>query len=66
MKMQPEEKTAISLKREYDFFMKLSSRTDAPKIEMQYYRGLAENTARKIDWRWINKAKKEQFVEEYS
>lgn len=52
--------TAQSLKKEYDYFNKLATRSDAPKIEQDYYASMLNSTASRIDWRQLEAKKKKE------
>ena len=66
MKLDTETKTARSLKREYDMWIKLANREDAPKIEQNYYKNIVERVGAQIDWSKLENKKKEKKDNEYN
>ena len=64
MRIDPEIKEAIGLEKEMKMFQKAAARPGAPKLEADYYSNLAERTARKINWRALEKRNKKIVREE--
>jgi hypothetical protein len=65
MKLSAEEKTALSLNKEYLMLKKYADRPGAEKIESDYYNRMAAATSSKIDWRLLKPHKKVQEEESY-
>jgi hypothetical protein len=64
MKLEPEVKAAISLKREYDTLKKYATRPGVSQLESDYYNRMAASTNAHIDWSLLTK-KKEKKRDEY-
>jgi hypothetical protein len=65
MRLSQEEKTAISLNKEYLTLKKYADRPGAPKLESDYYYRMANQTSAKIDWRLLKTHKKNKEDENY-
>ena len=62
-KIEPEVRNAISLKKEYDMFMRYARRPGAAKIESDYYHNIAQRVSGQINWRLLEPKKKERINE---
>jgi len=66
MKLEPEVREAMGLKKEQEMFLRYASRPGAPKVESDYYHGLAQRTGSKINWKYLDpKRKKRDERREY-
>ena len=69
MKIDPDYREQVGLKKEQDRFLKYAARPGAPQCEVDYFNQLAQNTGAKINWKVLNKGpirKREERREEYS
>jgi len=59
-KGDPELQAAKSLHKEYMTLLRYANREGAPKIERDYFMGMANRTAQNINWRKLEPGPKEE------